>query len=288
MKPLIEIDGLVKRYEDFAIDNINLMVEPGMVVGIVGPNGAGKTTILKSILGLIVPNAGTVSLFGGEDLDDAKQRIGVVFDICAFLGSLRICDVGGIGRASYTSWDEKIFDKLCALFNLTAKKRVKELSRGMGMKLSLAFALAHNPELLILDEVTAGLDPVARDEVLDILRSFMREESHGILMTTHITTDLEKIGDEIICIDEGRVVFDEVKETISDMAGIIHCRAVDLEMINASGFSDLAACKILRRGLATDMLVPDRLRFMQSFPSMDVERVSVEDYMTMVLKGESL
>lgn len=288
MEPLISIQGLSKRYEGFALEDVNLAVEPGMVVGIVGPNGAGKTTILKSILGLITPDAGTVELFGSENVDAAKKRIGVVFDTCAFLASLRLRDVGKIGAATYGTWDAALFEELCGRFAIEPKKRVKDLSRGMGMKLSLAFALAHRPELLILDEATAGLDPMARDEVLDILRGFMEDETHGILMATHITSDLEKMGDEIICIDNGRIIFDEAKETISDMAGIARCRAADVEAIVASGFADAADCKVMARGLSTDLLVPDRLRFAQRFPDISVERASVEEYMAFILKGESL
>lgn len=288
MEPLMEIEGLAKRYDDFSLDNVSLVVQPGLVVGMVGPNGAGKTTVLKAMLGLIAPDAGTIRLFGSQDIDRCKERIGVVFDTCPFLGSMSVRDVARLGKAVYHSWDPALFEGLCRQFDLAVKKRVEDLSRGMGMKLSLAFALAHHPDLLVLDEATAGLDPMARDEVLDILRHFMEDDSHGILMATHITSDLEKMGDEILCIDKGAIVFDEMKDAISDIAGIAHCRTSDSQTIAAAAFPGRDACKAMQRGLSIDILVPDRFDFAKRFPAIAVERASVENYMAFMLKGESL
>lgn len=293
MEPLIRATDVTKRYDGFVLEDVSLVVEPGFVVGLIGPNGAGKTTLLKSILGLVEPDAGTIRLFG-EHLDSTnapalKQRIGVVFDTCPFLTTMRVRDVARLGSATYDAWDAPFFDDLCERFGLDGKKHAKDLSRGMGMKLSLTFALAHHPDLLILDEATAGLDPLARDEMLDLLRAFMEDERHGILMATHITTDLEKIADVIACIDGGRVLFAAERDIICDAAGIAHCRAAELEAIADSAFARQGAClKAMHRGLSTDVLVPDRLAFAQAFPNISVERVSIEDYMALTLKGESL
>ncbi len=292
MEPLLEVKGLSKRYDDFTLENVSFAVEPGYVVGLIGSNGAGKTTILKSILGLITPDSGTIQLFG-QRLEESnaaalKERIGTVFDTCAFLDTMKIRDVGSLGKAAYTSWDETLFNTLCDHFNLEQKKYVKGLSRGMGMKLSLAFALSHHPDLLILDETTAGLDPIARDEVLDILRGFMEDESHAILMATHITTDLEKIADQIICIDSGHIIFALAKDAICDEAGIAHCRTADIELLTQSPLTEQAAIKVLKQGMGIDVLVPDRVSFAHAFPALALERASIEDYMTITLKGESL
>lgn len=211
MTYLMEINNLGKRYDDFELSGVSLAVEPGCVVGFIGSNGAGKTTTIKAVLGIIAADAGTVRLFGqpvtcgSAEMDAIKSRIGIVLDTCAFPDTCRVCDVGAIGRAAYREWDAAQFAALCDRFNLAPKKKVSELSRGMGMKLTLAFALSHNPELLVLDEATAGLDPIARDEVLDLLRDFMAEGDRGILMSTHITSDLEKIADEVVCVDAGSI-----------------------------------------------------------------------------------
>lgn len=292
MEPLIEAKGLVKRYDGFTLEDAALVVEPGYVVGLIGPNGAGKTTLLKCLLGLVRPDAGTVRLFG-RTLDEAdaaqlKERIGVVFDTCPFLATMRVRDVAKLGKAAFRRWDGSRFSALCSQFGLDQKKYVKGLSRGMGMKLQLAFALAHNPDLLVLDEATAGLDPMARDEVLDILRAFMEDERHGILMATHITTDLEKIADVIECIDGGRILFTCPKEAICDDAGIARLRAAELEALAAALAAERSGFKVLRRPMGADLLVPDRMAFAKRFPAIGVERVSIEDYMTLTLKGEAL
>lgn len=291
---LVKVEHLTKRYDGFTLDDVSLSVGAGRVVGLIGSNGAGKTTLLKAMLGLIAPDAGTVTIFGrsaraaSKAIDLAKERIGIVFDTCAFLPWMRIKDVASLGRAAYSNWDEESFSALCARFRLDAKKRVKDISRGMGMKLTLAFALSHHPELLILDEATAGLDPIARDEILDILREFMNDEGHGILMATHITTDLEKIADEIICIDDGDILFSLPKEAICDEAGIAHCRTSDIEKMRLHRCDACERAKVLQRGLGIDVLVPDRFAFSTAFPDISVEHASVEDYMTLTMKGERL
>ncbi len=291
MTNLIDIENLGKRYDDFALAGVNLAVEPGCVVGFIGSNGAGKTTTLKAALGLIAPDEGTVRLFGqavtpgSSALDDLKSRIGVVLDTCAFPSTCRVGDAGLIGRAAYATWDA--FSRLLSTFGLSPKKKVSELSRGMGMKLTLAFALAHHPELLVLDEATAGLDPIARDEVLDILRDFMATGERGILMSTHITSDLEKIADTVACIDGGRMVFTKPKDVITDEAGVARCRAAEVEALLASDLFAPGALRVMRHDYGVDVLVPDRFAAARALPDLVVDKATIEDYMTLMLKGES-
>lgn len=293
MTYLLEIDNLSKRYDDFALDGVSLAVEPGCVVGFIGSNGAGKTTTIKAALGIIAADGGEVRLFGqpiacgSTALDALKSRIGIVLDTCAFPATCRVRDVGTIGRAAYAEWDGARFDALCDRFQLAPKKKVSELSRGMGMKLTLAFALSHNPELLVLDEATAGLDPMARDEVLDLLRDFMAEGDHGILMSTHITSDLEKIADTVVCVDAGRIVFAAPKDAITDEAGVARCRAADVTAILDTGFFAPGEARILRHDYGCDVLAPDRFAFARAFPDIPVDKATIEDYMTLTLKGES-
>ena len=176
-RPLLEAHRLCKRYGDFALRNVDLTVRPGEIVGYVGRNGAGKTTTIKALLGLVAPDGGEgtvlgtpIRRMGGADGVAAKEQVGVVFDTVAFPDTLRIRDVNGLLRRCYRQWDERRFAAYLKRFGLPDARKVKELSRGMGMKLSLACALSHGARLLILDEATAGLDPMARDEVLDLLR----------------------------------------------------------------------------------------------------------------------
>lgn len=294
MDALIQANGLGKHYDDFRLKGIDIRVEAGTVVGLIGSNGAGKTTTIKMLLGILRPDEGDVRVLGcpvgsgSAPEGELKQRIGVVLDTCAFPDTSKVKDVATLGRFAYRNWDAHRFSALCERFELAPKKNVKELSRGMGMKLMLAFALSHDPKLLILDEATAGLDPMARDEVLDILREFMSVEGHAILLSTHITSDLEKIADEIVCIDGGELVFDVPKDEICDVAGIAHCRERDLELIGKSAWTDDRRVRKLKSGMSYDVLVPDRFAFAKAFPDIALDSASIDDYMTLTLKGEQL
>lgn len=293
MTELLKVEGLVKSYGEFTLDHLDLTVPEGCVTGFVGSNGAGKTTAIKSILGVVLPDAGTIELFGertdsGEAaIARAKERIGVVFDTCPFLSESRVSDVASIGRFAWKTWDRLSFEAYLRTFGLDPKKRVKDLSRGMGMKLQLAFALAHKPDLLILDEATAGLDPMARDEVLDILRAYMADGAHGILMSSHITTDLEKIADQVVCIDGGRTVFSCSTDEICDIAGIARCRSADVEAIAGAGLFEPGSLRVMRDAYSISVLVPDRAVLRRRFPEVACERASIEEYMAFMLKGES-
>lgn len=294
MGNMISVQGIAKRYDGFSLENVTFSVSSGCVVGLIGSNGVGKTTILKVILGLTKPDAGTVELLGCNphalasetEMDKVKARVGVVFDTCSFPVVSRVSDIGALGRAAYRSWDQAEFEALCLEFGLEMRKTVNDLSRGMGMKLTLAFALSHQAELLILDEATAGLDPMARDEVLDILRSFMEDEDHAILLSSHITSDLEKIADEVVCIEDGHIAFDLPKDAICDEAGVAHCRTSDIECLVRNQLYREAFA--LQRGMATDVLVPDRRAFSHEFPEIAIDRTTVDDYMTLTLKGSPL
>lgn len=267
MDTLIQGTEITKRYDGFTLDAFNITVAPDRIVGLIGSNGAGKTTLLKTLLGMTTPDAGTIRLLGADPhasgaLDAIKQRIGVVLDTCAFPVTMKVRDVETLGRAAYEKWNSAQFTELCATFGLAPKKLVKDLSRGMGMKLSLAFALSHYPDLLILDEATAGLDPIAREEVLDIIRAFMAEEGHGVLMATHITTDLEKVADEVICIDDDTLVFALAKEAIADAlpAGTVDA-GLTLAEFNASIIIGIAVATQLIILIAATFTLPLIMRF---------------------------
>lgn len=291
MADVLTISNLCKSFKDFELSNMNLRVVEGGVTGFIGSNGAGKTTTIKLILGLMKPTSGSVELFGetiGPEGPSAtiKQRIGVVFDTCPFPTELRIANVGELGARCMPAWDKTVFDAFCEQFSLPPIKQVKELSRGMSMKLQLAYALAHHPQLLILDEATAGLDPLAREEVLELLRGYIAEGNRGILISSHITSDLEKIADWIVCVDQGRLVFEKTTEEICDLAGIARCRASEAAELIESGLFAAGSLHVLQRGYSTDVLVPDRAALRAALPDITCDRASIEDYMALVLEGQ--
>lgn len=290
MTHLIEATGLTKHYEGFSLDGVDLTVDDGEVVGFVGKNGAGKSTTIKALLGLIGVDAGEARLLGqvstgGGLAPEVRERIGVVFDTVSVPPHLKVGDVGRLYGRAFRTWEGHAFARRLKDFGLDAGKQVKELSRGMGMKLSLACALSHGSSLLILDEATAGLDPMAREEVLDMLRDFVAAPGRAILMSSHITSDLERIADRVVCIDEGRIVFDLAKDAITDEMGVARCRVADFERIASSGFVPESELRYQRHEYGIDVLVPDRYDFARRFPDVPCDRMTIDDYMTLMLKG---
>ena len=290
--PLVSARGLTKHYEGFSLEGVDLDVREGEIVGFVGKNGAGKSTTIKALLGLIATDGGTSSVLGtpSELLSrpagaHAKERVGVVFDTVSLPGHLRVRDVGTIYAHAYDRWDAHRFSRLTDTFDLPVEKCVKDLSRGMGMKLSLACALSHDAHVLILDEATAGLDPMARDEVLDRLRDFVAEPGRAVLMSSHITSDLERIADRVVCIDDGRIVFDLPKDAITDEMGVARCRVADFERVAASGMVPESELRYRKHDYGIDVLVPDRFAFAEMFPDIPCDHMTIDDYMSLTLKG---
>ena len=213
----IEVNHMYKKIGDFQLRDLSFNVEQGTVMGFIGQNGAGKTTTIKCILNSLKITTGNISIFGKNHAEhelDIKENIGVVFDELHVPDSLNAIDLDKFYGNVYTRWDRSYFFGLLERLDVSKYTKVKDLSRGMKMKLSLALALSHHPKLLILDEPTSGLDPIVRDEVLDILLGFMEDESHSILFSSHITTDLEKIADTIMFIHKGEIVFSESKDVL--------------------------------------------------------------------------
>ena len=223
MTNAIEVRGLCKEYGDFRLDRVDLTVPCGAIVGLIGENGAGKSTTLRAILNLIRPDGGTVKVFGravSEAEPDFKEDIGVVLDEAYFPESLNALQVGGVMAKTYRRWDGKQYQNYLTRFGLPEKKPFKDFSRGMKMKLAIAVALSHSPRLLVLDEATAGLDPIVRDEVLEIFNEFTREEDHSILISSHILSDLEKLCDYIAFLHQGRLLFCDEKDRLLEEYGI--------------------------------------------------------------------
>ncbi len=285
MKNCIEIKGLCKSYGDFSLNNIDLTLPGGSILGLIGENGAGKTTTIKCILNLIRRDAGEITVLGHDNIREeklAKQDIGLVLDECFFHDTLRPRDVGRVLAPAYKNWDSDLFRSYLDKFGLPEKKLIKEFSRGMKMKLSLSAALAHHPKLLILDEATAGLDPVIRDEILDEFLGFIQDEDHAILMSSHITSDLEKVADYIAYIHQGEVVLSDAKDAILDSYGRVGCTAAQLEAIAPDD-----VLRVRKGSFGCEALVKDRAAFARKYPMLLVERTTLEDIMLFVGKGEA-
>ncbi len=282
----IEIRGLNKSYPDFTLGEIDLTLPGGTIMGLIGENGAGKTTLMKCILNLVRRDSGSITLLGYDNIREerlAKAEIGVVLDECFFHDTLRPKDVGAILAPAFRdSWDSRLYEDYLDKFQLPQGKLIKEFSRGMKMKLSLAAALAHRPKLLLLDEATAGLDPVVRDEILDEFLAFICDEEHSILISSHITSDLEKVADYITYLHQGRIVLSDAKDTILEHYGRVGCTAAQLEAIDPA---DLV--RVRRGSFGCEALVADRGAFHRSYPHLMVEPIALEDIMLFIGKGES-
>ena len=217
MNYALELSGVTKTYPLFTLDNITLRVPRGTIMGLIGENGAGKTTAMKVLMGITKPDGGTVSLLGETEparMQKAKERVGVVLDGGFFPDIYKAKEIAMVCKNIFASWQGDVFDAWMRKFALPTNKKYKELSKGMKMKLSIAVALSHGAELLVLDEATSGLDPVVRSELLDILLDFMQDENHAILFPTHITSDLEQIADDITLLHKGRVVLQQNQDEI--------------------------------------------------------------------------
>ncbi|HEX3010964.1 MAG TPA: ABC transporter ATP-binding protein [Syntrophomonadaceae bacterium] len=217
MEPILEIKGLNKHFNGFDLQDINMVLPRGYIMGLIGPNGAGKTTIIKLIMNLINKDSGEIKIFG-QNSDyfgkTIKQKIGFVYDESHFYEYISIIDNKRIIAPFYQNWDDELFNHYLSKFQLQPRKKIKDLSRGMKTKFALAMALSHRAELIIMDEPTSGLDPVFRRELLDLLTDLMQDENCGIIFSTHITTDLERVADYICLVNQGKVIFSDTRDSI--------------------------------------------------------------------------
>lgn len=276
----IEVKGLSKRYGGFTLDKVSFTLPAGCIMGLIGENGAGKSTTIRLLLGLASRSAGEVNVLGADPEacdEEVREEIGVVMDDCPFPETLALNDVKKILAAAYRNFDAERFDSLALKLALPERKRIKDYSRGMRMKLSIAAALSHGARLLILDEPTSGLDPVARDELLDILLDFIQNESHSVLISSHILSDLEKACDYITFIHSGRVVFSEEKDELLDKYVIAKGSAREIDALDPSAVVGVRhgafGCEALVKRSAGEHLTH--------------ERAGIEDIMLYYIKGDA-
>lgn len=282
MNDALTISGLTKTYKDFKLNEVSFSVPCGSIVGLIGENGAGKSTTINAVLGLIQKEAGSICVLGKDQMDsEIKEQIGVVYDGNNYPEILSPKKLNRVMKDIYHSWDEHAFLNLLRKFSLPPDKLIKQFSKGMKMKLAIAVALSHNSKLLILDEATSGLDPVIRDDILDILMDFAQDETHSILISSHITTDLEKIADYIVFIHEGQVVFSKPKDDLTEQYGIIKCGATQFEALDKS---DIIVYR--KMDYEWQALVADRDAAKKKYPKALIESATIDEIMLLYVKGE--
>ena len=277
----IELSHINKSFGDFAIRDLNLTVPSGTICGLVGENGAGKSTTIRLLMGALQPDSGTASVLGVDvfspEFREVKENVGVVLDEAYFPESLNALQVGKIMAATYRQWDQGLYDGYLKRFDLPGKKQFKDFSRGMRMKLAIAVALSHQPKLLVLDEATAGLDPIVRDEVLDIFNEFTREEDHSILISSHILSDLEKLCDYIAFIHKGDLLFCEEKDQLLEEYGIFEDTRENLDCLQPEA---IVAREESRYGGVRALVKRDLAP-----AGFQLEKPTVEDIILFLVKG---
>lgn len=281
----IEILGATKRYEGFTLDNISFNVPKGSIMGFIGQNGAGKTTTIRSLLNITDIDEGEIRLLGLDHIKDEfelKKRIAVVFDELPFHDVFNAADMARIFEGLYPRWDNSVYASYLDRFKLPLKKKVGQYSKGMKMKLQIACALSHNAELLVMDEATTGLDPVVRDEILHIFMEYLQDGERSILMSSHITGDLEKIADSVTFIDKGRILLTGYKDVILETHGILKCSKEEIGNINKS---DLVSVRFNEYG--AEAMLSNREKAGYEYSGAVIDPASLDDIMLYyVHKGE--
>lgn len=274
----VEIENLTKGFDGFKLGPINFNIPKGTIVGFIGQNGAGKSTTIKLILGLLNKDSGEIKVLGEEDTRSIahKDKIGVVFDDLFMPEEMTTRSIEKLCSSIYSKWDSEKFSDFKGKFHLPDKQMIKNFSRGMKMKLSIAIALSHNAELLILDEATSGLDPVVRDEILDLLYDFMQEEEHTILISSHILSDLEKIADYIAFINDGKILFFESKDELKEEYAICALSNEEADKLDESIIVGRR-----KHGFGQEIMIKRRF----APKNLQIQRPSIEDIMIYFVKG---
>ena len=284
MENILEIKNLSKKYNGFELRNVNIELPKGIIMGFIGENGAGKTTTIKSILNIINRDSGEIKIFGLDNKENErkiKEDIGVVLDDSFLSEYLNPADINKIMKNIYKNWDEKLYFKYIEDFKLPKEKISKEYSSGMKMKLKIAVALAHHPRLLILDEPTSGLDPVARNEILDIFQEFIQDENKGIFVSSHITSDLERIADYITFINNGEIIFTKTRDELLENYGIVKCSEEQFKKIDKKDY-----IKYKKNKYEYDVLIENKYEFKNNYDISVIDKPSLEDIMLIYIKGE--
>ena len=286
MSTILDVQGLTKQYpkSDFRLKDVSFSIPRGAIMGFVGENGAGKTTTIGCILNTLVKDGGSVRIFGKEMTDEAtdiRDDIGVVYDSNVFPEHLTAEKISSAMGQIYSNWDKGLFRDYLRKFKLPGDKKIKTFSRGMTMKLAVAAALSHRPKLLVLDEATSGLDPIVRDEILDVFLDFVQDESHSILLSSHITSDLEKVADYITFIHDGSIIFSETKDVLKYDYGVMRCKAAQFAEMDKE---DMLAYR--KHDYQIDVLVADKKTAEKKYRDVVIDNVTIEEIMLLLVRGE--
>lgn len=278
------IKGLTKTFDNFKLNNINMVIPKGSIMGLIGENGAGKTTLIKCILNLIKKDNGNINVLD-FDIDNSdgiyKEYIGVVFDECLFNEIYNSKDINKIFKGIYKNWNESEFFSYIKKFNIDEKKKIKEYSKGMKMKLSIAVALSHNAKFLILDEAMSGIDPIVRNEILDIFMDFIQNDENSILISSHITSDLEKVCDYITFIHNGEIFASRNKDLFIEEYGILKCGNDEFQNIDKEDI-----LSVRKNNFNVEILVDKKYKMKNKYKNFIIDNVTLEDIMMFVIKGE--
>ena len=284
MENILEVKNLCKKYNGFELKDVNITLPKGMIMGFIGENGAGKTTTIKAILDIIKNYTGDIKIFGLDNRKEdkkIKEDIGVVLDDMFFPEILTPNDINTVMKNIYKNWDSQLYFKYLNEFTLPNNKPIKTLSKGMRKKLEIITAISHHPKLLILDEPTAGLDPIARNEVIDIFQDFIQNEECSIFISTHITTDLEHIADYITFINNGKIILSKSREELLEEYGILKCSQEEFEKIDKKDF-----IKYKKSKYQYDVLIENRKEFNKKYKVNTIDKITLEELMLLMVKGE--
>ena len=286
MENILELQQVSKTFSksNFALENVTFSLPYGSILGFVGENGAGKTTTIGCILNTIAKDSGMVKLFGKEMTDadtDMRERIGVVYDGDNFPAYWTAAQLAKVMSGFYKQWDNILFQKLLKEYKLPANQKIKQYSRGMTMKLAIAVALLHHPQLLILDEATGGLDPVVRDEMLDTFLDFVQEEDHSILLSSHITSDLEKVADYITFIHNGKLIMTVSKNDLVYNYAVMRCKKNQFLALDPA---DIIVYR--KRDFQIDVLVSDCKAMQRKYKEIVIDHVSVDEIFLLLVRGD--
>lgn len=283
MDAILELKNINKCFDDFELKNVSLQVPKGSIVGLIGENGAGKSTIINIIEGLLKEDSGEVYVFHQnmrEHEKELKQDIGIIYDTCHYNEKFKVNDLDKMMSFIYDNWDHELYLQYIERFSLPKNKSLDKFSKGMKMKLCFAVELSHHPKLLILDESTSGLDPIVRDEILEILQEFIMDEEHGILMSSHITSDLDKIADYITFIHQGEILLTKTYDEIHNDYGLIRCGQ---KIFDALPHDEILAYK--KEEFEYKVLVENRKDFEKVYQDIVIDQATIEDIMLMYVRG---